>query len=173
MSDGIRVTRIVTLLSNNTTMRFHRADLAYHLSTSQVDVDLRDITRVWPRVEADLGERGLFAVRPIGQLRYGVMASTDPLLGFLSLGDREKHVITRLRNDRAGRVLQGIAASGGQVGVLAQDRLNRIQTYLDAYEDSEASAWKIDMKALRAYQLIPWGTFPAGRVYASDNGVSG
>lgn len=168
MSDMIRLVRVVGILAANPDLRFRRADLATALTTPRVVITLRSLTRLWPQIEARLAERDLFAVRPIGHLSYGVMATRNPLLAFLSLHDREKNIVTRLDNDRAGLVLQAMAAGGGEMGMLAQGRLNRIQTYLDAYHGSEMSTWRINMEALAAYRLIPWGTFPANRSYASD-----
>lgn len=170
MSDTIRVNRVVNLLAtNNTALRFHRPLLVNTLSDMSVSISLRDLTRLWPRIENHLVARGLFAVRPIGMLSYGVMASTNPLLGYLSLNNREKHIVTRMRNDRAGRVLQAIAAGGGEVGVLANGQLERITAYLDAYDHSATSTWELDRAAFAAMRAIPFGTFRSDRNYINNS----
>jgi hypothetical protein len=97
------------------------------------------------------------------------MASTNPLLGYLSLNTREKDIVTRMRNDNAGRVLHGIAAAGGQTAVLATSQLERIQAYLDAYEGSGAETWRLDMDAAAAMRAIPFGTFQWRANYIDDN----
>lgn len=170
MTDVYRVNRVVNLLANNHSVRrFHRYDLSVHLSDSLAFVSLRDMTRLWPRIEAGLVGRGLFAVRPAGILSYGVMASSDPLLGYLSLNRRERSVVTRMRNDRAGRMLHAIAASGGEVGGLAAGQLERIQAYIRSFEESGTSTFTLDLAAMNALQRIPFGTFRRDLNYINNS----
>jgi|GEM_PF-4933019 len=170
MTDQIKVDRLAGILASNPDKRFHRADMADRLSTPEVFIDLRDMTRLWPQVEASVGRRNrdLFVVRPIGRLRYGVAAVTDPFPAMLSLTYREKTIVTRLTNDANSHLLNRIAATGGLTGEAAARQLRRISAYLASVESDHLDLFELDALATEAYTRLPWAVFSEARTYARD-----
>ena len=161
MSDYLRVTRVCDLMARYAEQKISRGDLCHRVTTRLATMNGRHLTRLWPEIEANLGNRDLYAIRPSGRADYGVCATTNPLIALMSMKDREKNVVTRLNNDVRGEVLAHLAATTGRSAVSAALQLERARVYLDAYYAQQAGIDALVSDAIGAYNRLPWATLVA------------
>lgn len=164
MNDALRITRIVDLMARYREHKIQRSEVIRAVTTRRVVVNGRSLTRLWPLIERGLGERGLYAIRPSGRADYGVLATANPLVGLMSMRDREKNVITRLNNDVEGQVLERLAASSGRSAVSAALQLERARVYLSAFESQKAGMEELMGSAISEYNRLPWASLTTGDI---------
>lgn len=168
MSDYLRVTRIANLLTAHPEEKISRSALADAVDTRTVPVKGGTLTRLWPEVQARLVHEGLFLGRPLGRTDYGVAASVEPLLALLALENREKNVVSRLRNDVRADIMQAIVKRQGQGAVSSALQLERARAYLTAFSQNQIDAVALHNSAVHMWNALPWMTLTAADIVPWD-----